>query len=606
VSNVDAVLVLQRSDVAVIEQQRERFAGVPLLCIDPGILDAVVQAGLPDYQLRRLELPRSLSSKAYTQAMTKAATIDLALTEERQQLWGTDALHGWDQMLLYLTLQRAYTQQALGALVERSFPEPRLGLLRPDNAALFNWDAMLYPDIVGADAARWSVVARYAQGRSWNPALLDLVFDGAALAQRLRAEVPQAGPFPAAPFAITHIPTCFYDARCFADAIEAAFTTSVDLPGAYCDVPVRRSGAPLMRPLRGGDLDARSLRYEERAAAVLEDALRELVPNRKALQQQARTFARRSLLQAVAYTGLRQALAVLPAGRRPHFVLSDHDTGFQGPLFSVAAEIGASITVLPHSAYPTSVLPHAQHVIAVELDGVGVRVRTVLGDAVACRAVRFRPAVQPSPRPAARRVCLLLNTLLAEGLSQVELFALMAFHRPLAALCESLGCALEVRAKPGAPALGVLAGALRLSVATLAAAMGRPLTDAAQDADLCIAFGEPTSATSAFLDAGSLVLHVSELDWPTDYVITTPLKGAVMPSLRGSDALAELARLLAEPAHYRTRQQAQAALYAARRVGAQAQLFDIPAAAAPAQQRTEPGLEPVPEPASVPQELAPC
>ena len=596
-NNVDAVLVLQRSDVAVIEQQRERFAGVPLLCIDPGILDAVVQAGLPDYQLRRLDVPRSLSSKAYAQAMAKAVTIDLALTEERQQLWGTDALYGWDQMLLYLTLQRAYTQQALGALVERSFPEPRLGLLRPDNAALFHWDAMLYPDIVGADATRWSVVARYAQGRSWNPAVLDLVFDGAALAHRLRAEVPQTGPF-----AITHIPTCFYDAGRFADAIEAAFTTSVDLPGAYCDVPVRRSGAPLMRPLQSGDLDARSLRYEERAAAVLEVALRELVPNRKALQQQARSFARRSLLQAVAYTGLRQALAVLPAGRRPHFVLSDHDTGFLGPLFSVAAEIGASITVLPHSAYPTSVLPHAQHVTAVELDGVGVPVRTVLGDSVACRAVRFRPAVQPSPRPAARRVCLLLNTMLAEGLSQVELFALMAFHRPLAALCESLGCALEVRAKPGAPALGVLAGALRLPVATLAAAMGRPLMDAAQDADLCIAFGEPTSATSAFLDAGSLVLHVSELDWPTDYVITTPLKGAVMQSLRGSEALVELGRLLAEPAHYRARQQAQAALYAARRMGAQAQLFDIPAAAAPAQQRTDPVTDPV----SVPQELAPC
>ena len=73
--NVDAVLVLQRSDVACIEQQRDRFAGVPLLCIDPGILDAVVQAGLPDYQLRRLEVPASFSSRAYTQALTLANRV---------------------------------------------------------------------------------------------------------------------------------------------------------------------------------------------------------------------------------------------------------------------------------------------------------------------------------------------------------------------------------------------------------------------------------------------------------------------------------------------------------------------------------------------------
>lgn len=602
--NADAVLVLQRSDVTCIEQQRHRFEGMPLLCIDPGILDAILQAGLNGYELRRLDVAPSISSQAYTQAMTLAASIDLALTAERRRLWGDAALHGWDQSLLYLTLQRAFTQRALGHAVERSFPEGRLGLLRPGNPALFHWDAMLYADIVGADAGRWSVVARYPQGRSWNPAVLDWVFDAAAVQAQLSAS-PRSG----APMALTHIPTCFYDANTFARAIEAHFEHSVDLPSAYCDVAVRRSGPPALRPLLPGDLDPRSLRYQERARCVLEDALRPLVPNLSALRQQVDALARRCLLQAVAFTGLREALTAWPADRASHLVISDHDVGFHGPLFSVAAERSMEITVLPHSAYPTSVLPHAQRVTVVERDGVGVPVRTVLGAPVACRAVRFRPAATGFARGAPRRVCLLLNTMLSEGISYVEIFALIGFHRQLAALCEGLGVSLDVRAKPGSPALGVLAGALRLPASQLAAAIARPLEDAACEADICIAFGEPTSATSAFLDAGSYLLHVSQQDWPVDYLITTPLKGPVMPSLRCDEAMAELQNLLRDPGHYSAMLRRQAALYAARREGAHELIFP------PAPRSEMPSAFPVfhsPAEASAPavvtasKELAPC
>lgn len=600
VNNVDAVLVLQRSDVAEIVLQRERFASTPLLCIDPGILDALIQAGLGNYQLRRLDVPSSLTTRCYTQAITQAAAIDMALTAEREKLWGDTAdaaLHGWDQTLLYLTLLRVFTQRALGQLVERSFGEERLGLLRPGNPALFHWDSMLYTDIVGADASRWSVVARYAHGRTWNPALLDMVFDSQALAAQMAAPA-------ARPLAITHIPTCFYDAGTFAAAIEERFAHSIDLPAAYCDVPVRRNGPSLLRHLRQGDLDPRSLRYQERAALVIEDALRSIVPNRPALDHQVRAFARRCLLQAVAYTGLRQACAALPAGRAPHFVISDHDVGFNGPLFSVAAELGAPITVLPHSAYPTTLLPHGRQVTAVELDGVGVPVRTVLGAPVVRRAVRFRTPPLAAPRSQPRRVCLLLNTMLAEGISYVELFALIGLHRALAALCTGHGVELDVRAKPGAPALGVLAGALQLPVATLAAAINQPLAQAAQQADICIAFGEPTSATSAFLDAGSYVLHVSQLDWPTDYVLTTPLKGSLIPSLRCDKALAEMQRLLTEPGLYQRLQRAQAGSYLARRSDSQAQIFPAATAGALPPDVTPPVS--VSLPASVPQELAPC
>ncbi|WP_088281772.1 hypothetical protein [Ideonella sp. A 288] len=563
---VDALVVLQRSDVDHLAAHAERYADTPLLFVDPGILDAALQAGLKHYELRRLDVGRDISALAFAEAMTLAASIDLALTRERHALWGDGAFHGWDQTVLYLTLQRAFTMRLIGRAIERAFPEPRLGLLRPDNAALFNWDSMLSTEVVGADRERWQVVDRYASGRYWNPALFELCFDFDGV--RARAEAGDAQ-------ALTHIPTCFYDAGRFEAAIAAAFERNIDLPGAYCDVPVRRGPGLLLQRLAdagGAAADASVAVYRERARQVLIDHLAPLVPSAHALARQVEVFAQRCHQQAANFLGLREALA----GQRPYVVLADHDIGCNGPLFSLAAALEAPVTVLPHSAYPTTRMPHAQRVTVVERDGLAVPVCTVLGQPVAVRPVRFRGTVEVPPRPALRRVCLLLNTMLAEGLSYVELFALIGFHKALSALCERHDRDLVVRLKPSTPALSVVASALGRPVGDFMRTMQAPIEAVAQDSDLCIAFGEPTSGTIAFFDAGSHVVHVSEQDWPTDYVITTPLKGTLMPSMRCAEALADLEHLFTDPAAWGQRHQAQAAAYAARRRGAHDTLFPDP------------------------------
>lgn len=557
---VDALVVLQRSDVDHIAAHADRFAGCKLLFVDPGILDAALQAGLQNYELRRLDVGRDISALAYAQAMHRAAAIDLLLTEQRRALWGEGAFHGWDLGLLYLTLQRAYTMRALGRAIELAFPEPRLGLLRPANPALFNWDSMLSTDIVGADPARWSIVDRYPQGRHWTADLLEVCLDFDGI--RRQAEAGRAA-------CVTHIPTCFYDPVTYERAVTQAFETNIDLPGLYCDVPVRRGDETLLRRLGDANFDADCTAYRERALAVFLEQLAPLIPHRPALAQQAAAFARRSHLQAVNYVGLRRALA----RTRPHFVLGDHDIGNNGPIFTLAAELESPITVLPHSAYPTTLMPHAMRVTVVERDGLCVPVRTVLGQPVATRAVRFRATAEPQPRTQPRRMCLLLNTMLSEGLSYVELFALIGFHKSLAALCAQRGWDLSVRLKPSTPALSVVASALRMPPGYFTRSMRQALDDAAREADICVAFGEPTSATIAFFDAGSYLLHVSEQDWPSDYVITTPLKDTLMPSMRCAEALLALDALISDPALYARRQQAQAEAYARRRIGAHDTIF---------------------------------
>ncbi|NRF70251.1 hypothetical protein HLB44_24900 [Aquincola sp. S2] len=554
-AHYDALFVLQRSDVIHLAAHQERYADTRLLFVDPGILDAAVAAGFGHYEFRRLDVGADINTAVYAEAQARASRIDQRLTRERTRLFGRGQWSGWDQAHLYLFFQRALTIERLGQAAESSFPEARLGLLRPSNPQLFNFDSMLSTEIVAGNSARWQIVDTYGAGRFWNPAMLEWCFD---------AEGVRAAAAGVAVEALTHIPTCFYDARGFAQAIEARFETSIDLPGLYCDVPVRRGATLLLKRIDELSAAQRPIAcelYAERARAVFIDELSALVPNRAALELQAATLARRCLMQALNYHGLYAALA----GQQPRIIVADHDTGNNGPLFSLAHALRAPVTVLPHSAYPTSPLPHADQVEAVELPGFAPPVRTVLGAPVARRAVAFRARPQPTPRPAARRICLLLNTMQSEGLSYIDFFGLIGFYKGLRELCARHDRDLVVRLKPSTPALNVVSGALGEPAGFFQRTMAQPLDQVAAEADICVAYGEPTSGTVTFLDAGSWVVHVGDQHWAADYVITPPyVSDGLVPSFTGAAALRELDAVLASPQRYSDAQATQARAYACR------------------------------------------
>jgi hypothetical protein len=373
---VDALLVAQRSDVAHMAAHRERYADLPLLCVDPGILDTLIQAGFGNYQLRRLDVSRDMPARVYTETITRATLIDLALTRVRERLFGPGLFQGWDRNALYLPLHVMLTAQALRPAIEAAIPEPRIGLLRPDNPLLFNFDSMVPVEVLAADARRWSVVDRYSAGRFWNPLLLQACFDFEGIAQAVAAGRAQA---------VTHLATCFYDAPAFTAAVGAAFAHNIDLPNVYCDVPVRRERMLLKMAdeLEPGWIDPRCAEYRELARETFIQHLAELLPGRTALQQQADVLARRAWMQAVNYLGLQRALQ----GARPHFVVADHDNGWLGPLFTLAERMDCPVTVLPHSGYTNAALPHARRVTAVERAGFGANVRTLLGPMLSNKSI---------------------------------------------------------------------------------------------------------------------------------------------------------------------------------------------------------------------------
>ena len=575
---VDALLVLQKSDLARLAEKPALAQGLRLLFVDPGLLDEAAVRGLRSTDFRRLAPDPDFQARAATEAMTLATLVDLRLTALRKALWlGAGlppSLHGWDVGVFFLALQRALVARQIGAQIAADFPERRIGVLRPSVVQQMYFDSFVSTDLVAQDPTRFAVLDSYENTRWHRADAYDAVFDAAAVRAAMAGGRVTA---------ITHVPTCFYDRAWLAGEVSRAHAFTLDLPSPFWDVPLHR-GAPLLRPLSepadsgAAAANTAAQRYSEAAAQVLQDTLVHLLPHPQARTQQVQAWAQRCRWQALNFLALQQAL--LPRTGHtpawcPHFLLSDQDTGLNGPLFSVADALASPITVVPHSGHPSMLLPHARRVVAVERAGYGCRPRSVLGQSVAVRAVRFGQNLKRREHARIQTICLLLNSMQTEGLSHVDAHALAAFYRPLAALCENAGVDLILRPKPGAPALSVLSSALGVAPARLVQHVTQPLDQLAETAQLCVAYGEPTTGVAPFLDGGSLVLQVNEQRWPCDYTVCLPLvQDGVIPLLNHEDALQRVQQLLADPARFKADTRRQNDAFRVRCRAAHEHVFD--------------------------------
>ncbi len=581
---VDAVLVLHKSDLARLAEKPGLAEGQRLLFVDPGLLDEAAVRGFKNCDFRRLAPDPDFQARAATEAMTLATLVDLRLTEVRQELWSAakpstaarpsrhgwnparpslhgwnpecpsrhgwnpecPSLHGWDVGVFFLALQRAAVARQIGGQIEAHFPEHRIGLLRTTVPQQMYFDSFLSTDLLVQNPARFSVIDSYDTARWHRADAYDSVFDAVAV------KTAMAG---GRVTAVTHVPTCFYDRSWLASEVSRAHSFTLDLASPFWDVPLHRGGA-LLQPIHEAGIEhlGAAQAYRESALRVLETTLGHLLPQPLARAQQLQAWAQRCHWQAVNALALFEALA----GSRPQFLLSDQDAGLNGPLFTVADALGASITVVPHSGHPSMLLPHARRVVAVERAGYGSQPRSVLGQNVVVRPVRFAQRVSRREHTQISTVCLLLNSMQTEGLSHVDAHALAAFYKPLAALCAEAGVELILRPKPGAPALSVLSSALGVPPARLVQHTTQPLEQLAEATQLCIAYGEPTTGVAPFLDGGCLLLQVGEQRWPSDYTVCLPLiRDGVIPWLDHAQALHRVQTLLADPVRFRADTQRQ-------------------------------------------------
>jgi hypothetical protein len=539
---LDALLFLQQSDIAAYCRHPSNYAGLKQIFLDPGLAEEAMRQGLDPtgFDYRPIAAGRHFQARVATEAMTRAMAIDHTLTSERSRLFGPGVFSGWDHVPLRFFFLRALVARYLGEACEALFPETAVGLFRPRKPQQFYFDSYVSTDAFAGGRERWRIVDHYDEVAHWVPSASSACFDLPWMAQQAEAGKVHA---------LLHLPTVYAHLQHYLAQILHRYPQVTELPSPFWDIPLTRERRQLLplRLLAPEWVDERCAVYRARAAAVLDTALTDLLPQPEPRRLQVDLIADQCYLQAVNYLGLLKALK----GTQPRLIVTEHDTGAVGPLFSVAERLGSAITVVPHSSYPTQPLPHAVKVTAIERDGFASPVRSVWGARVSTRPIRLAPH-QPMPkRSEARTVCLLLNTLASRGISYIDLAGLADFHKGLERLCLQRGAKLLVRLKPGAACLPVAAGALGIAPQVLQSMTESPLGLLAQASDLCISYGELTSAAIDFFESGSYVMHVSEELRPNDLLNSSNLSTLrTLLSLSGQEALDHLDRLLTDPAHY--------------------------------------------------------
>jgi len=554
--HLDALLILQRSDIAHHAKAGRAMADLPLIFLDPGLVDEAVKAGLDParFSYRPLPVDPHGKSRAAQEAEWRAGRIDQLLSAEREALFGPGLYQGWDHGPMRQFFVRALVSLHLGEAAARHLPEAVIGLYRPNKPQLFYFDSFLSTDLFTQGRPRWRMGGDYDQVANWEPNHAAMVIDADLLATAVQKGDAEA---------LTHIPTCYQLYGHYAAEITRRFTRSIDIPSVLWDVPVRR-GHTLHRridSLPREQVSETALRYRERARQVFETELATLPLSRDAVRTQSAMLAERCFMQALNHEALLKGLQ----GSQPHLVVTDHDTGLNGPLYSVAARLDMPITVLPHASYPVFALPHARGVTAIERDGYQTPVRTILGEQVKVRPILAGPGLPNRPRAQLRTVCLLLNTLSGQGVAYIDFTGMVRFHEALAALCQAQGMRLLVRLKPNGAAPLIASSGFQVSADTLQAVLSVPIQELAEYSDLCVSYGEPTSASIEFLATGCHVLHTSQQHWPVNYWNAPAYIGdGTVGSFDDATALGHIARLLSDAAFFEREAAAQRLRYTSR------------------------------------------
>lgn len=540
--NIDAFLFLQRSDIAHYMASGLNLGPIPHIFIDPGLVDEAVKLGIDPqhFSYRPLQVGPRFQARVLNEAMARASVIDHALTTLRHELFGDGAFHGWDHLHMRQFMTRALVAKYLGELAERSLPETRIGLFRPTVPQLYYFDSFLATDLFVGKSNRWRIVDHYDKALNWMPDHAAFCFDFGRIAQMASDGHAQA---------VTHLPTCYQNGARYIAEIQQRFTHNIDLPSVLWDIPVRRSGAMHRRidSLSGDNIRNRAFIYRERARHILNEQIAPLLVNQTGLDTQVDMLADRCFMQAVNYDGLLDALR----GTQPHFVVTDHDTGHNGPIFSVAAKLDAPITVVPHSSHPVAHIPHPLQVTAIDQDGFQTPLRTVLDEKVRMKSAQLVSVTQPIVRSQIKTICLLFNTMFSQGVAHIDFAGMARFYDGLAALCDSRDINLIVRLKPNGAAPLMASSALRIPADTLHDILKIPLGQLAQASDLCVSYGEPTSAGIDFLSVGSYLIHSSNQIWPSDFWAAPSYIGdSTVPVYTDAEALLEIEALLSNTAYF--------------------------------------------------------
>jgi protein O-GlcNAc transferase len=508
------IYLAQLSDVYYLAENAHLVSEATLICTDPYIMEIAQSKKLKNLQLKRLSVDQDFQQRIVTETYARSIVLDGKLERIRREMLDSNPHPGWDAQLYGMFLSKVLTFRELAPSIDKMLQAiGHCGVFSPTFAQHLYFDSRTAISVLAGRSDFLTISGYYENSPNWRSDVNDWTFNFGAIRNRLKDGKLNA---------IINIPTCFHQKDYFSTLIINKYKNFSDLPSLMWDVPVKRTADDLLvnwKTQIGSDIKAKIEEYTRSVRAVWTDELEDIIHDKYDLSVQVEYFVDRCAMQAATYLCAREVIT-----KDLDFVISDHDLGYMGPLFSAARLKQCDITVLPHSSVtgPLSFIPHGERLTLVQAYVRKNRITSILGDEI---FVAQDTAIQQSLKLNRSRVdmsrkvriCLLLNTLYSTGLSYVDIFEIRSLYRALKEYCDSKNHDLFVRPKPSGAATTVLATTLEISLETVLDWTRLSMGEVVDRTDVCICFGEETTALYAFHEAGVNTILYWNQRYPHNY-----------------------------------------------------------------------------------------
>jgi hypothetical protein len=494
----EGIVVLEADGLrAAAAMQRER-GDCTVWLFDPTLMDRAAEAGIVDPQLHAWT-----GSTSYAEIVRwshdEAFAIERRLDRAFAEIHPGASFVGWQHLHLYYLLMQLRWYSEMWTACAPLMDGHTVHVYVSDNPAQYYW-----PSFVPALLLLQQLIARGTPVKAYT----------FARREDLSQRVPDLRGRSSGPTELlTHLPTCFHDATWIRQELAATGLRSVNLQARHwnVDFEAQRQIGLIDSADLALELDDTQRARADAFVSHVQQLLQEVVLPRwlsspPYRERQARHMAEAVRAQLFLYESLGRHFGNQPPAR---LLISEHDTGFHGPLLSYAARERAPVVVIPHSRTVTDFEfpPHAMTALThplqatAPLDPEGRRIHHAAmsyPESFSAGSHRTEPI---------RRVGLMLNGLTIACVLCTPWDDYVAGIRRIADWCRERGLALQVRSRPGQTMTAMLGDAAGLSPAEVHTAMAGTLETFAQQVDVCLMYDAPTNGAIEFLKRGIPLLN---------------------------------------------------------------------------------------------------
>jgi hypothetical protein len=312
---------------------------------------------------------------------------------------------------------------------------------------------------------------------------------------------------------LVHIPTCFYDFNYFNQELIASGKTILNLHAKIWDIPIAAhtsiglSTDEEMLAYLPDTVKKQADAFFERLVDGLDSILTTYIATPVYRNRQATHIASLYKAQLVTYHLLE---ARFESDKPKKVLISDHDTGFHGPIMSFAEKNSIAILIVPHAKTSTDIEFSYSSITSFNHPIQGPDILNAKGKKVNSFKLNYPEKFSTSSqvKTSIRKISLLLNGLTLNGIMVTNYTDYIEGIRKIIEWCDQHDIELIIRNRPGCTIIKLLNKHFNININDLKVNTDGPLsTFMQQDIDLCLMYGTPTSGSIEFLNCSIPILN---------------------------------------------------------------------------------------------------